>query len=72
MPSGLAIGSGSMDSVVLLYEYSQEIEHIVNFSYGAKHNEREREFALLCATPKEQKKKSLKLSKVRLLNKANS
>ncbi|MCL4143898.1 UNVERIFIED_CONTAM: hypothetical protein GTU68_018176 [Idotea baltica] len=34
-----------MDSIVLLHKYQQKIGHVLNFSYGAKHNERERLFA---------------------------
>lgn len=44
--SGLAIVSGGMDSVTLLYQYKEQIDHVVNFSYGSKHNEKERDALL--------------------------
>lgn len=39
--------SGGMDSVTMLWEYRNSIAAAVNFSYGANHNERERECARL-------------------------
>lgn len=39
------IYSGGMDSTTMLYEYSDSIALAVNFSYGANHNQKERECA---------------------------
>lgn len=37
----LAIVSGGMDSVTMLYELKNEVSHVLNFVYGSKHNARE-------------------------------
>lgn len=41
----LAIVSGGMDSITMLYEYKESIGGVLNFMYGSKHNEKE----TLCA-----------------------
>lgn len=41
----LLVLSGGMDSVTMLYDYSDRIAACVNFHYGSNHNERERECA---------------------------
>ena len=45
MNRGLAIVSGGMDSITLLYKYCDEIEQVVAFDYGSKHNAKEIPFA---------------------------
>lgn len=45
----LAVVSGGMDSVTMLYQYRNDITHVINFMYGSKHNERETQFAELHA-----------------------
>lgn len=37
----LAVVSGGMDSVTMLYEYEAMISHVLTFHYGSKHNDRE-------------------------------
>lgn len=46
---GLAIVSGGMDSVTLLYEYQAQISLVCSFHYGSKHNDKETPFAQLHA-----------------------
>lgn len=46
---GLAIVSGGMDSITLLYEYQPSIDVVLNFMYGSKHNHRETIYAELHA-----------------------
>lgn len=41
----LAIISGGMDSITMLYEYREDISHVLNFVYGSKHNSRETHWA---------------------------
>jgi 7-cyano-7-deazaguanine synthase len=41
----LAIVSGGMDSVTMLYQYRKDITHVLNFMYGSKHNEQETQWA---------------------------
>lgn len=41
----VAVVSGGMDSVSLLYRYKDSITHVLNFDYGSKHNEREQHWA---------------------------
>ncbi len=43
---GLAVVSGGMDSVSMLYQYQEQIEAVVNFNYGSKHNDIETTFAV--------------------------
>ncbi len=43
--SALALISGGVDSVSMLYLYSDQIAHGLSFDYGAKHNKREIPFA---------------------------
>lgn len=45
----VAIVSGGMDSVTLLYQHKDSISHVLNFTYGSKHNQRETAFAELHA-----------------------
>lgn len=45
----VAIVSGGMDSVAMLYEFADTISHVMNFVYGSKHNEKETQFAELHA-----------------------
>lgn len=45
----LAIVSGGMDSVTMLHEFRDNISHVLNFTYGSKHNEQETKFAELHA-----------------------
>ena len=45
MKKGLAIISGGMDSITLLYEHQQDIGMAVSFHYGSKHNDKEIPFA---------------------------
>jgi len=45
----LAIVSGGMDSVTMLYHFRSDITHVLNFMYGSKHNERETQYAELHA-----------------------
>lgn len=39
------IVSGGMDSVTLLHEMKDDISHVLNFTYGSKHNKRETLYA---------------------------
>lgn len=39
--SALAIVSGGMDSVTMLYNYKDKISEVLTFNYGSKHNQRE-------------------------------
>lgn len=43
--NNVAIVSGGMDSVVMLYANKSDIGHVLNFYYGSKHNAKERPFA---------------------------
>lgn len=45
MKNAILVLSGGMDSVTMLHEYKDLIAAAVNFSYGANHNERERQCA---------------------------
>ena len=45
MKDSILVLSGGMDSVTMLHEYKDSIALAVNFSYGANHNERERQCA---------------------------
>jgi 7-cyano-7-deazaguanine synthase len=45
MKTGLAIVSGGMDSITMLYEFQQDIAHVLSFHYGSKHNDKELPFA---------------------------
>lgn len=45
----VAIVSGGMDSITMLYNFQSEIRHVLNFNYGSKHNEKETYFAELHA-----------------------
>ncbi|MCM1520366.1 MAG: 7-cyano-7-deazaguanine synthase QueC [Lachnoclostridium sp.] len=45
MKNAMLVLSGGMDSVTMLHEYKDIIAVAVNFSYGANHNERERQCA---------------------------
>lgn len=45
MKNALMVLSGGMDSVTMLYEYANEIDLAVNFTYGSNHNQRELECA---------------------------
>lgn len=47
MKDAILVLSGGMDSVTMLHEYADTIALAVNFSYGANHNQRERECARL-------------------------
>lgn len=49
MSKGIAIVSGGMDSVTLLYEFHAHIGLVCSFHYGSKHNDREIPFARLHA-----------------------
>lgn len=49
MKTGLAIVSGGMDSVTMLYEYAVQIGLVCSFDYGSKHNNKELPFARLHA-----------------------
>jgi len=49
MKTGLAIVSGGMDSITMLYEFQHDIEFVVSFHYGSKHNDKEIPFARLHA-----------------------
>lgn len=42
----LAVVSGGMDSIVMLYDYRKQIKGAVSFDYGSKHNEKEIPFAV--------------------------
>lgn len=39
------IYSGGLDSTTMLYEFADRLALAINFSYGANHNSREREYA---------------------------
>jgi len=41
----IAVVSGGMDSISLLYDQKKDITHVLNFNYGSKHNEKEGEWA---------------------------
>lgn len=41
----VAIVSGGMDSITMLYEFADTITHVLNFVYGSKHNDKETKFA---------------------------
>lgn len=41
----LAIVSGGLDSVTMLYEYKDKVKHVVTFNYGSNHNAQEIERA---------------------------
>lgn len=43
---GMAIISGGMDSVTMLYDFRETIKMIVCFNYGSKHNQKEIPFAI--------------------------
>lgn len=43
--AGLAIVSGGMDSVTMLYAYQGAIDHVLFFDYGSKHNKNEKKFS---------------------------
>lgn len=45
----LAVVSGGMDSITLLYDHQTEIQHVVSFDYGSKHNAKEIPFAARAA-----------------------
>lgn len=45
MAKGLALVSGGLDSVTLLYGYQADIQYVLNFEYGAKHNIQESQWA---------------------------
>ncbi len=45
MKTGLAIISGGMDSVTMLYDFRHDIDLVCSFDYGSKHNKKEIPFA---------------------------
>lgn len=49
MSAGLAIVSGGMDSVTMLYNFHEQIGAVLSFDYGSKHNHKEIPFAVFHA-----------------------
>ena len=45
MKDSVLVLSGGMDSVTMLYEYSDDVAMAVTFDYGSNHNKREAEYA---------------------------